>query len=94
MKTLYANVMYANEMYANVRLPLRVNHGVEFGNSLSYLFKYLRTFSTSQRMLLSEVVKIAKLIRVMPATNAVSERSFTTLRTLNLIYAQLSLRFV
>ena len=33
-------------------------------------------------MLLSEVVKIAKLIRVMPATNAVSERSFSTLRNI------------
>ena len=33
-------------------------------------------------MLLSEVVKIAKLIRVMPATNAVSERSLSTLRNI------------
>ena len=34
----------------------------------------------AQRSLLSEVCKILKLILIMPATNATSERSFSTLQ--------------
>jgi len=34
----------------------------------------------SQKELLNEVVKLAKLILVMPATNSTSERSFSALR--------------
>ena len=79
--SFYADDICAQQLKLQLDI-LRVNHGVESGISLSSLFKYLRTFSTSQRMLLSEVVKIAKLIRVMPATNAVSERSLSTLRNI------------
>ena len=39
-----------------------------------------------QMALLSEVYTVASLIIVMPATNAVSERSFSALRHLKLIY--------
>ena len=41
-------------------------------NDLGSVLKYLRSFSTSQRVLLSEVCKLASLILVMPATNASS----------------------
>ena len=41
---------------------------------------YLKTLPEPQKALLSEVYKLAKLIIVMPATNAVSERSFSALR--------------
>ena len=34
----------------------------------------------AQRSLLSEVCKVVKLVLVMPATNATSERSFSALR--------------
>ena len=34
----------------------------------------------ARRSLLSEVIKVAKLLLVMPATNAVSERSFSALK--------------
>ena len=41
---------------------------------------YLKDCSPGQRALFSQVVTVAKLILVMPATNASSERSFSALR--------------
>ena len=35
---------------------------------------------TIKRMLVAEVIKLLKLLLVMPATNAVSERSFSSLK--------------
>ena len=49
-------------------------------NDLHSLLKYLRSISTSQRVLMSQVCKLASLILVMPATNASCERSFSSLR--------------
>ena len=43
--------------------------------SVKDILKYLRNISSAQRTLLSEICIIAKLILVMPATNAVSETS-------------------
>ena len=48
--------------------------------SIKDILKYLRNISSAQRALLSEICVIAKLIIVMPATNAISERSFSALR--------------
>ena len=48
--------------------------------SIKDILKYLRNISSAQRALLSEICIIAKLTLVMPATNAVSERSFSALR--------------
>ena len=47
--------------------------------SIKDSLKYLRNISSAQRALLSEICVIAKLI-VIPATNAISERSFSALR--------------
>ena len=44
--------------------------------TLSNVLAYLRSLSSHQQQLLSQVIKLAKLILVMPATNATSERSF------------------
>ncbi len=44
------------------------------------LLEYLRGLSDGQKELLSQVCKLVSLILVMPATNSVSERSFSTLR--------------
>ncbi|XP_065191909.1 zinc finger MYM-type protein 1-like [Sycon ciliatum] len=44
------------------------------------VLKFLRGYSTSQRQLLSEVVKLVRLILVSPATNAMSVRSFSAMR--------------
>ena len=42
----------------------------------------LRQLTKPQRALLSEVFTLAKLLLVVPATNAISERSGSTLRTI------------
>ena len=47
--------------------------------SIKDILKYLRNISSAQRTRLSDICIIAKLILVMPATNAVSERSFSAL---------------
>ena len=42
--------------------------------------EHLQQLSPAQKCLLSEVILLTKLILVMPATNASSERSFSMLR--------------
>ena len=54
----------------------------ESAQDLHSVIKYLQELSHAQRSLLSEVCTLASLILVMPATNAVSERSFSALRRL------------
>ena len=48
--------------------------------TLADVLKYLRSLSGDKQQLMSQVIKLAKLILVMPATNATSERSFSALR--------------
>ena len=43
------------------------------------IIKYIRNLTQVLRDLFSDIWTIIKLILVMPATNAVSERSFSTL---------------
>ena len=43
---------------------------------------YLNGLNELEKEYYSEVIKVAKLILVMPAANALSERSFRTLRRL------------
>ena len=46
------------------------------------LRKRVKKLSKGTKLLISEVIKVLKLIIVMPATNAVSERSFSAMRRL------------
>ena len=50
------------------------------GHDVRSTLVYLRDLSDAQRSLLSEVCVLASLTLVMPATNAVSERSFSAVR--------------
>ena len=43
---------------------------------------YLKKISPSEKELLNQIVILAKLILVMPATNSTSERSFSAMRRL------------
>jgi hypothetical protein len=49
---------------------------------LQSITTYLKSLSSAEKIFFSEVIKAVKLILVMPATNAVSERSFSALRRL------------
>jgi hypothetical protein len=44
------------------------------------IIRFLKDFSISELSLLGEVTKLARLILVLPATNAISERSFSAMR--------------
>ena len=44
------------------------------------VISFLQSTSQAQRYLLSEVSKVVRLLLVMPASNATSERSFSCLR--------------
>ena len=48
--------------------------------TLHKIIEYFRSLSAATRSFFSEVCKVTELILVMPATNAVSERSFSTMR--------------
>ncbi|CAG2184616.1 unnamed protein product [Mytilus edulis] len=47
---------------------------------LANIITFIRGLTQRERVLLSEVVTVLKLVLVLPATNATSERSFSTLR--------------
>ena len=44
------------------------------------LVTFLKSLDSSRRKLLSEISTLGKLLLIMPATNAVGERSFSTLK--------------
>lgn len=46
------------------------------------VIEYLTKLSTAEKNLLDQVVVVAKLLLVMPATNVTSERSFSAMRRL------------
>ena len=50
--------------------------------TLQESINFLQNLTSGQRVFLKQVCTVASLILVMPATNAASERSFSTLRRL------------
>ena len=54
--------------------------GFEVKSFTSDLVAFLQKLDDAKNVLLSEVIKVVKLMLVMPATNAVSERSFSVLK--------------
>jgi len=57
-----------------------ISQSVKEDLSLAGIVDYLKSLSSTARSLYSEIVILVELILVMPATNATSERSFSTLR--------------
>lgn len=67
------------------QLPLLAQTAVSMGHdierfSVKDLVKLLQDLDNPRRLALSEVIKLGKLLLVMPATNAISERSFSALK--------------
>ena len=56
----------------------------------SEMIVLFQKLDTIKRMLVAEVIKLVKLILVMPATNAVSERSFSSLKRIKTYLQNLS----
>ena len=57
------------------------------------VLKIILSLNASQKLLVSEVDKLVKLIVTVPATNAVSERSCSTLRIFK-TYGSISSKFL
>ena len=75
--------VYGDDLHAsNLKAQLEIlSH--YFPDSVSKFFDvkaHLQQLTSAQKVLISEVILLAKLILVMPATNATSERSFSALR--------------
>ena len=57
-------------------LPNELRHS----SDISKLIQHIKSLDNFMQLLLNEVVALVRLILVLPATNAVSERSFSALR--------------
>ena len=73
---------YSADMHmANLRIQLQtLSTNLDTDVSLGNVVKYLQGLPKVGRSLYSEVITLVKLILVMPASNATSERSFSALR--------------
>ena len=67
--------------YDNLEVQFQtISQSVKEDLSLVGITDYLKSLSITARSFYSEIVTLVELILVMPATNATSERSFSTLR--------------
>ncbi len=66
-------------LHSNLSSDIKSEHG---GARVKGIIDYLQNSSKCEKEFYSEVIKLCKIILVMPATNALSERSFSTLRHL------------
>ena len=55
------------------------------GITLAYCVAEIRSITTTQQSFFSEVCSLIRLVLLMPATNAVSEQSFSAMRRLNFL---------
>lgn len=71
-----------NKARLDVQLAaLHQKHGNDL-TDLKSLLQYMRSLNSTEKAFFSEIIKVIKLVLVMPATNAQSERSFSALRRL------------
>ena len=59
-------------------------YGLNSRMQLSEIIVLFQKLNTIKRKVVAEVIKLVKLILVMPATNAVSERSFLSLKRIKI----------
>ena len=75
---------YSTDLHLDrLRVQLTTLHSTDINRSivdLRAIISYLKGLNDVEKEYYSEVIKVAKLIMVMPATNALSERSFSALR--------------
>ena len=58
----------------------RTNYPMEMRSNVHDITSIVRDMSNGEKALLSQVIKLVHLLLVMPATNAISERSFSAMR--------------
>ena len=77
----YADDFKLNALETRLKtLPFTLILGASNAETFRDVLKQVKGLSKGQKLLIGEVVKLLKLVIVMLATNAVSERSFTAMR--------------
>ena len=77
--SFYSNDFDATKLSTQLEV-LSASFTTDEHTSLKDVLTFLRTLSTGQRSLFNQVCKVANIILVMPATNAASERTFSTMK--------------
>ena len=78
MRSLYTEIDASS---LNVQLTTLVTHfATESSLSLREILDYIHSLSSDARCFFKEVCCVLSLITIMPASNAVSEHSFSTMR--------------
>ena len=77
----YGDAFEKNALLAQLDL-FHVNYPQSLDQSTSVhdIVKIVQDMSVAEKVLLAEVVKLVRLLLVIPATNAISERSFSAMR--------------
>ena len=82
----FVTEFYGNDFDSyNLRVQLNLMSTVlpnSDGSNMHMLLQKVKRFTTSQKSLINEVMKLVQLILVLPSTNTMSERSFSALRRL------------
>ena len=77
--TFYKN--YIKKSLLETQLPtVKISLRSQKKMNISEVLEKFRSLSPARKNLLSEVIKVVRLLLVMPATNAISERSFSSLK--------------
>ena len=84
MMTVYGDTdLQQYKLEAQLSLLLEVVQAMGYDTSrfdIADLLDFFQSFGNARKLLLSEICTLSKLMLVMPATNAVSERSFSSLK--------------
>ena len=77
---LLAPQFYLRLFCASCRVTVESRKGKSFCSNIHEVFKFCRNLTPAKRALMGEVIKLVKLLMTIQATNASSERAFSTLR--------------
>lgn len=78
----YSDDLDASQLKFHLETPSATYPNDRSKATVSVIKDYILGLPSNERQLISEVVKVLQLILVMPATNAISERSFSAMRRL------------
>ena len=61
-------------------ITLHANYSIKNETGIHGIIEVIKNMSAAERSLFSEVVKVIRIVLVAPATNSISERSFSAMR--------------
>lgn len=79
MFELYHSDIVKDQLLTQLQM-LHVNYSINTDSNLYSILTLVKGMSGAERSLYSQIVKVVRLFLVIPATNAISERSFSAMR--------------